>query len=126
MKLTKQEKEMNRKKWTKEMLDVLRERYPIHGPTVLSKELGLPYCTVCISSRDESSLEFIHKELEATRPSRHKSERREDRTGGIVQTQSILSVCSKMIANKLVELGMKPRKNYNDDPFPQVPDEVMP
>lgn len=81
---------------------------------------------VCLADKDISVLEFIKKELKF----KHEIYRRkglfDPRTGNTNQPQVMLCIGSIVIANRLMELGVNPRKTYNDDPFPNVPDEMFP
>ncbi len=75
---------------------------------------------VNLAEKDKCVLEFIKKELQAKYPIRFIP------AVDINGPQSNFNLSSKILAEKLIELGMKPRKTYNDDPFPEVPDEMMP
>jgi hypothetical protein len=80
---------------------------------------------VNIASRDESVLEFIKTKLN----SKHKIGRREGRldkrTGMTNRPQSGLVLSSTKLVEGAKRRGLLPRKTYNDDPFPDVPDNML-
>lgn len=78
--------------------------------------------TICLASRDEAVLRFIKEQLSARYEIVRKDGRIDPRTGRMNRPQSCLNLTSKRLCESLVGLGMKPRKTYNDDPFPDVPD----
>lgn len=84
----------------------------------ISKNLGS--VSVNLVASDRCVLDFIHSELKCVIPVRTKSGYGRDKP------QASIGIHSKIIARRLVKLGMKPRKTYNDDPFPEVPDSMMP
>lgn len=78
-----------------------------------------------IASKDESILDFIRKELNPKAKIYRFDGRLDRRTGNVNQPQSRFSINSTVIVRKLINLGLKWRKTYNDDSFPKVPDEMM-
>ena len=90
----------------------------------IAKDLTM--VVVNVTETDTSVLRFIKKELK----SKHKIRRVGGRPTGcgtnICKPQSNLNISSKVLVAKLVSLGMKPRKTFNDDPFPDVPDDMLP
>lgn len=84
-------------------------------------------CDVVIglAVKDENVLDFIKKETKSQRPIyRFAANRGKDKWKR--QEASYLYLSSKILVQKAMELGLKPRKTYNDDPFPNVPDEMFP
>lgn len=80
-----------------------------------------------VKTPDESILLFLQKELKAEKgiyrtPSGYCYPCGEVNKSG----STSLGISSSYLAKKLVSLGMKPRKTYNDDPPPEVPDEMFP
>ena len=73
--------------------------------------------SVCIriTREDEKCLVFIQNILKSKRPIYREKGRGKDKD------QSILGISSTVMVSKLIDLGLKPRKTYNDDPFPNIP-----
>lgn len=82
--------------------------------------------SVNLKREDDSVLEFIRKELKCSRGLYHSEGKLDSRTGNIGQPQSHLRVSSIVLVKRLIELGLRPRKTYNDDLFPDVPDLYVP
>lgn len=80
---------------------------------------------VQISRRDEAVLHFIKKETES-RGKIYEIEGPPNEAGEFKRPQLAIMLNSTIMAARLMELGMMPRKTYRNDPFPDVPDEVMP
>lgn len=81
---------------------------------------GLNSVTINLTTGDECVLQFIHDELKITHPIRKMPGRGNDKP------QSGLGIHSTVVVSRLMELGLKPRKTYNNDPFPDVPVEMLP
>lgn len=79
-----------------------------------------------IASRDEQVLWFMKKEMKSRWDIRRYEARINKKTGRLQRPQSMLAINSKVMVADLLRLGLKPRKTYNDDPFPHVPDEFLP
>lgn len=75
-----------------------------------------------ISRKDEAVLWFIKKELQARASVDHPKPVK----GGIGGPSSSLAIHSTVMVERLIELGLKPRKTFNDDPYPEVPDKMAP
>lgn len=75
--------------------------------------------SVVQSRKDEYAVEFIKRELKSNHPIRIST----DDKGREYVT---LSVSSTILVERLMELGLKPRKTYNDYPFPEIPDDMAP
>lgn len=78
---------------------------------------------VSVVTKDEAILLFLQKEFGGGRIDRRQGGI--DSRGSTYQPRSRLTVCSKILIEKLIALGMKPRKTFNDDVFPQVPKSFM-
>jgi hypothetical protein len=81
--------------------------------------------TINLAAKDTAVLEFIKKEL------KFKGEIKVrkswvDKKGRRRGPGASLTVCSMVMAKSLERLGMHPRKTYNDDPYPEIPDEMFP
>lgn len=79
-----------------------------------------------LAVKDLPVLEFIKRELKSNVEIYHDKARISKQTGNMVQAQVVLCLNSTVLVKRLMELGMKPRKTYNDGPFPDVPDEAIP
>ena len=75
---------------------------------------------VNLKKTDVSVLRFIRKELKMKGVISYTEGYGND------NPQAHLDICSKVIVSRLVELGLHPRKTFRDDPFPNVPDDMMP
>ncbi|MDE2098077.1 MAG: hypothetical protein KGL39_12560 [Patescibacteria group bacterium] len=82
--------------------------------------------SICLAAKDESVLRFIKEETKSTHHLAFRDGIIDPRTGQMNQPQVHLSISSMVLASGLVKLGLKPRKTYNNDPFPNVPDDMMP
>jgi hypothetical protein len=78
-----------------------------------------------VAVKDLAVLKFIQNETKNTRELRHYRPH-VDKDGCQHQESVYLTLSSMVLVRRLMELGLKPRKTYNDDPFPAVPDDVMP
>lgn len=73
--------------------------------------------TICLSKKDTEILEFIKEELNYS---------------GVISTKlvnkneySLLNIVSKVMVNRLIELGIAPNKTYNSSTLPTVPKEYF-
>lgn len=91
--------------------------------------LGFLFADGCIHSKlqtvyvllkrtDECVLDFIKKELAI-----RSAIRRETHDG---YDRSTLLISSTVLIQRLMKLGMYPRKTFRDDPFPEIPTIVLP
>ena len=78
-----------------------------------------------LAIKDKVILKFIREAMKSTRKFWYR-EGHTDENGHKHQKSVYLTVGSKIIVNRLMELGMMPRKTYRDDPFPNVPDDMLP
>lgn len=76
--------------------------------------IGLAVSDICV-------LEFIKKVTGASRDIKITKN-----NGYGWQDVAWFTISSVYVVNKLAELGIHPRKTYRDDPFPKVPDEMLP
>lgn len=79
---------------------------------------------ILIARKDEEILDFIKQELK----SKQRIYRKEggiDKRGSVIQPQSGLVISSTILVRAAMRLGLMPRKTYRDDPFPNVPDEMV-
>ncbi len=78
-----------------------------------------------VAVKDIEVLEYIKKQTKSTRKfDKLKANRSKD--GNTRQDAYGLILGSTILVKKVMELGLKPSKTYNDDPFPNVPDNMMP
>ena len=77
-----------------------------------------------ISTKDEAVLNFIRQEIQVKSKIIHYDEKI-DKRGSHTKPQSLLAISSTILCKRLGELGLHPRKTYNNDPFPKVPNEIM-
>lgn len=73
--------------------------------------------TICLSKKDTEILEFIKEELNYS---------------GVISSKlinkneySLLSIDSKVMVNRLIELGIVPNKTYNSSVLPTIPKEYF-
>jgi len=80
---------------------------------------------VGLASSDIEVIHYIKDELKSTRTLHF-------RDGGIGtdgqqrQESVFLTLASRILIARAMELGIKPHKTYNDDPFPEVPEDCLP
>lgn len=79
-----------------------------------------------LAEKDLCVLEFMRAELGVRMALQSMPAKVCSLSGRLAQPQWSLIVNSKAIVKRLMALGMKPRKTFNDDPFPDVPDDMMP
>ena len=106
--------------WTPNMAYILG--FMFADGCIDSKLAGM---TVRISAKDRSVLDFIKTETKSERKIYY-MDKYEDKRGSVYQPQVIIILSSTVLVKQLMKLGLKPRKTYNNDPFPDVPDKVMP
>lgn len=82
--------------------------------------------SVHIALKDQSVIHHIGKELKCKNNPYLLPGRFDKRTGKTNQEQISLVISSMYLVKTLADLGMHPRKTYNDDPFPNVPVEFLP
>lgn len=107
-------------KWTPSMAYILGFVYADGSVNKAGSAL-----TFGIQRRDEAILQFIREELKGKSPIRY-AEGRIDKRGSQNQPTASFYACSKVLCNRLAELGVHHRKTYRDDPFPNMPDECVP
>lgn len=77
-----------------------------------------------LASTDEHILTHIKEETKCTCEISHRAAS-VDKVGHKHSKSSFLYIRSKLLVEKLAEMGLHHRKTYNDDPFPYVPDEMF-
>lgn len=82
--------------------------------------------SVCLAAKDRTVLEFMLKELKSTGRIYETAAVTHPKTGGLCQPQVRLLINSTVLVEQLERLGLHPRKTYNDDPFPDAPDSMLP
>lgn len=75
---------------------------------------------VCMKAEDRSVVDFIRTELKSIYEPRVTPARGNDKP------QIQFGLHSTIIAEQLGRLGLHPRKTYNDNPFPDVPEDMLP
>lgn len=80
---------------------------------------------ILIASKDEAVLEFIRSQI-CPEKKIYRYDAKVDDRGSVTQPQSYLVLGSKVLVRRLMSLGMMPHKTYNDDPYPEIPDEMFP
>lgn len=80
---------------------------------------------IAVASKDEAILDFIKKETKSTR-SIYIQKPKVDKEGYQHSQASFLYLSSQLLVKRLSELGLKRRKTYTDEPFPDVPPTMLP
>lgn len=106
--------------WTDEMAYILGFLFADGNITKRKCDVvvGLAITDLCV-------LEYIKEAVKSTRKLRFYPAHT-DKHGYHHQESVYLTIGSKIVADRLMALGMMPRKTYRDDPFPDVPDEFLP
>lgn len=76
--------------------------------------------TVGLKTEDGAVLEFIKKELD------WKLDIKQRKAKGNDKPQSVMTISSTIMVEDLAKKGLLPRKTYENHPFPDVPDKMMP
>lgn len=76
--------------------------------------------TINLANPDVAVLHFVAECLAV------KSEIRHTHYSYQLQPQVSINVCSSVLCQRLRELGCHPRKTFNNDPFPSIPDGMLP
>ena len=79
-----------------------------------------------LSEKDQSVLNFIKEEMKSSCTIYQSKGRLDSRTGNVSQNQVSVHISSTIVVNRLIEMGMNPRKTYTNDPFPDVPNDMLP
>lgn len=79
---------------------------------------------ILLSTSDEAVLHFIRNELKVVSPIKRRDGHVDNR-GSYTKPQSYLLISSTVLCQRLEMLGLHPRKTYNDDPFPNIPDDML-
>jgi hypothetical protein len=74
---------------------------------------------------DEEVIQFIKEELKSKKELYY-IPATVNKYGTSTRSFVRLSISDRVLVRRLMELGVKYRKTYNDDPFPEVPDEMIP
>lgn len=110
-------------KWTPNMAYILGLLF---ADGCVHKTLGS--ISIGLVTDDEAALEFIKKEMKIKSKIRRYPGKKgwfsTENRWCIVRPQSRLSISSTYLVKKALELELKPRKTYNDYPFPNIPNEV--
>ncbi len=77
-----------------------------------------------IADKDEVVLRFIKDKTKCKTDISYR-DKHVDSRGHVHARSCWLYVRSTLMVKRLMEMGLKPRKTYNDDPFPEVPDAMM-
>ena len=101
-------------KWTPDMAYVL-------GFIFADGSVSKYTLSIQISELDISVLEFVKRELQATREINHYPASKKCSTG----PSASIRIHSKFLVDKLGELGVFPAKTYRNDPFPNVPTDCL-
>ena len=82
-------------------------------------------CEVVIAlvETDQCALDFVKEKTKCTREYYHLKANRANKK---CQPALWLTIASKIVVRRLMKLGLKPRKSYRDDPFPNVPVQFLP
>lgn len=78
-----------------------------------------------LAEKDTCVLDFIKAKTKSTRKYDYRIGS-VDKNGHKHAPSVFLTLASKVMVQRLMDLGMKPRKTYTDDAFPNVPDGMMP
>lgn len=79
-----------------------------------------------LAAKDVAVLEFMKKELKSSARIVFREGQLDKKTGNIYQPQTSLIISSAVMMKRLLELGLKPRKTFNNDPYPEIPDDMLP
>lgn len=107
-------------KWTSNMAYILGFLF---ADGSITKRLGDVVVGLAISDREV--VDHIKKELKSTRRL-YIADGDRGRDGYNREDAVYLYLGSSVLVRRLMGLGMMPRKTYRDDPFPDVPDDMMP
>lgn len=82
--------------------------------------------SVYLAAKDECVLEFIRSEVCPGRKIYLVPESTSQATGRVRREQRAIKIHSTVLVKSLTARGLRPRKTYNQDPFPEVPDDMLP
>lgn len=78
-----------------------------------------------ISIKDVAILDYLKKQMKSTRDYYYR-EGDAIKDGYKRSKTAFFTISSKYVVERLMEMGLMPRKTYRDDPFPEVPNEMLP